>query len=89
MSAPLGRQRRNYFLAIELHVPEWYPTGKYVHNGKEVFRIWWANYLSRLSTCRRCSILYADGSAGRHYEPVTEDACEHLPPLQHSVRRMK
>ena len=46
-----------------------------MHHGKEVFRIWWGDHQDRLCTCRRCKILYTDGSVDRHYEPITEDVC--------------
>ena len=63
---------------MALPVPEWYPSKKYVHDGKDVLRILWEFDLNRGSTCVRCKIAYTDGSAEHcqepHYDKVREFA---------------
>ena len=49
----------------------------------ELRRITWEEYQSRELYCRRCNVLYADGSADRYYEPITEDVCD----LAHELAR--
>ena len=49
----------------------------------ELRRITWEEYQNRELYCRRCNVLYADGSADRYYEPITEDVCD----LAHELAR--
>lgn len=40
---------------------------------RKIVRITWGEYQNRELYCRRCNVLYADGSADRYYEAITED----------------